>query len=753
MKTRAVITMVGVILSFALAVVWGQEQPARSPVPDAAAQAAAEELIREALEEDYQKRQPEHRRTLAKKLLEMAAEHQQEPTLRYVSLREACRAAAEGADAELTLTAAETMALHYAVDSLSTKMQALGQVGMSISEWEDAKALAEAYLKVSDEAVAADDYLVAARALPAARRWAEWARETQFAVAILRRYQEVQHIRAAFDKTAQTREALKNDPDDPEANFIIGRFLCLVKHDWDAGLPLLVKGWDEELKWIAQAELRRPTSTEDVVKIGDDWWDLADSQIDKRARWALRTRAAFWYRQTLSDLGETDEQRVRARLQQMEEEALPPMKPVIVADAPPPPPEEKAPPPRLAIGLPPEIPEAWPIVFEDPLDQETCLEHVYIARGMYGGHVRLQKDRWLAASGINSNSAAWWDCPVGDTFGLSVEFKILQGKPLVWLCGPGYGISTALGYCLVLRSDSVAVWKEGEALGTAKLPEELKKDRWYRLDVAKNGTLLSVYINGLRVGAWRDPRPLSGLLHSFVALGASGGSWRGAGICYRFLSIRMPADVVARLQEAPVKKCYDPPRTLAPLPNWAPLLSYDFTQTDPSDWSLTQPGAIKRTAEGVVLSGSNARPRMWCTESIAGSFAVECEMSYVPGREQLGFHVMLILGKEADTWSPQWGRWDLLFPHSHGSIALNWVPPGQRARRRAATPQFVPVDGRWYTIRIERRGNYLRVFSNNGFLFEAAAPPDIPQGVPVYLGIGQDFGGSIVRQVAAWQIQ
>ena len=39
----------------------------------------------------------------------------------------------------------------------------------------------------------------------------------------------------------EAMETLKGKPDDPEANLIAGKYLCLAKGDWPNGLPMLAK--------------------------------------------------------------------------------------------------------------------------------------------------------------------------------------------------------------------------------------------------------------------------------------------------------------------------------------------------------------------------------------------------------------------------------------------------------------------------------------------------------------------------------
>jgi hypothetical protein len=88
---------------------------------------------------------------------------------------------------------------------------------------------------------------------------------------------------------------LKKDPDSPDANSAVGRFLCLMKQDWDAGIALLLKGPDGPLKRAAQKDSKASTGDEeDKVAASDSWYDLATT-ADPPGQLAMQSRAHFWY--------------------------------------------------------------------------------------------------------------------------------------------------------------------------------------------------------------------------------------------------------------------------------------------------------------------------------------------------------------------------------------------------------------------------------------------------------------------------
>jgi hypothetical protein len=108
-------------------------------------------------------------------------------------------------------------------------------------------------------------------------------------------------------------ERLKQNPNDPAANLTVGHYRCLVKGDWENGLPLLALGDDEDLKELATKELGEVTQADEQVELGDGWWELAKEE-EGRAQEQLRRRAAHWYLQARPSLSGLTKKRIALRL-------------------------------------------------------------------------------------------------------------------------------------------------------------------------------------------------------------------------------------------------------------------------------------------------------------------------------------------------------------------------------------------------------------------------------------------------------
>jgi hypothetical protein len=106
------------------------------------------------------------------------------------------------------------------------------------------------------------------------------------------RKQEIEDARDAFKTVQQVLVSLK-DADDPHACLEAGRYYCLIKGEWDTGLPLLARCSDLRLRELAEEELREPNIGGDQLELADGWWELGGDDTSQQK--ALRLRAAHWY--------------------------------------------------------------------------------------------------------------------------------------------------------------------------------------------------------------------------------------------------------------------------------------------------------------------------------------------------------------------------------------------------------------------------------------------------------------------------
>ena len=139
------------------------------------------------------------------------------------------------------------------------------------------------------------------------------------------------YVQADARRIEKYRKILEKTPDDPEANFQVGRHLCLVRVDWDQGLPLLSKGKDKALAEMAQYELgslELPSGKDspltgatvdfgDAVAVdlirGDMLWAMAKKFKDPELR-NLMNRTLWRYRAALSKVEDKSKPKLLDRI-------------------------------------------------------------------------------------------------------------------------------------------------------------------------------------------------------------------------------------------------------------------------------------------------------------------------------------------------------------------------------------------------------------------------------------------------------
>jgi serine/threonine-protein kinase len=291
----------------------------KAPAPDAKEQAAAEALIRKEFKADYA-RKPAERGPLVQTLLDKAEATKDDPAGRFVLLREARALAEQAGDARAALQAIDRLDRFYEVDALDLKLKALAAAAQRATTPAANRALAESALAVLDDLVTAEAYEPAHRLIPLAEAAARKAQQAAFFSQVDARLKEAKDAEKDYEAAQPARATLKDKPDDPDANLVLGKYLCLRKGDWDAGLPLLARGGDKALRDLAAADLARPAAAEAQAQVGDGWWKLAeDPKVPGRTQ--LQRRACTWYRQALPGLSGFRQDRVADRLKEVQDQA------------------------------------------------------------------------------------------------------------------------------------------------------------------------------------------------------------------------------------------------------------------------------------------------------------------------------------------------------------------------------------------------------------------------------------------------
>jgi hypothetical protein len=285
----------------------------RLPEPEADALKAAEKEIRDLYKAEYAKKTPADQATLAAELFKQASK-EKDVAVRFVLLRESRDLAAGAGDAAAALAAVDRLDAVFAVDAVAMKAAALAMVARSARTPEAAEALAAGCLDAVDGAVDADQYDTAMTLLSRAETAARQAQNPSLLAQAQARRKEVEAARGEYAQVRDDFKTLSEKPDDPPANLQAGRYVCLVKGDWERGLPMLARGSDAALKALAEKELAAPDKPDAQAAVGDAWWDAAASRSGSlKAR--MQARAAHWYARALPGVTGLTRARLESRLE------------------------------------------------------------------------------------------------------------------------------------------------------------------------------------------------------------------------------------------------------------------------------------------------------------------------------------------------------------------------------------------------------------------------------------------------------
>jgi len=118
----------------------------------------------------------------------------------------------------------------------------------------------------------------------------------------------------------KARQSLAQTPEDPAANSVVGRWLCLQIDDWDVGLRHLANSADQALSEVATADLATNRTLEAQQKLADQWYELSQTSPTYTG---YAARSLYWYEQTAGRVSGLDraktEQRIKALREQLAE--------------------------------------------------------------------------------------------------------------------------------------------------------------------------------------------------------------------------------------------------------------------------------------------------------------------------------------------------------------------------------------------------------------------------------------------------
>ena len=281
-----------VCLAFSSALWAEADAPKRRAVPTAEAQAKATALLKNIFKTEYADHSPSSKRAFALKLEEEATQTNDDPTARYVMMRESRDLLVQEGEVYDALRLAGRMEKEYSIPGVEAELAAIAPPRLNSDRPNRSPQIANCALGVAEVALRRLDWDGAAKAIQQARAEAS-DRISPLALRVESLAKRVRLAQEAADAVKAGMQQLQAHPEDPAANLTVGRALCFDQDQWDAGLPLLARAGDPELRQIVRLEMRKPAGGEEALHLADEWWSLpAKSGVPKSQS---QQRAAHWY--------------------------------------------------------------------------------------------------------------------------------------------------------------------------------------------------------------------------------------------------------------------------------------------------------------------------------------------------------------------------------------------------------------------------------------------------------------------------
>lgn len=298
-------------MSVLLAVLLSQAvlQDKLPPEPDAAVQKETLRKVRDLFKDEYSRKQPADQVALARKLLQSGMETSGDDAAKFVLLKEAREIAVAAGDPETALRSADETAKAFAVDGAALKLAVLGKV--AVKEPEAARTVARGYLALVNDAIRAENFDAAGTAAQRAEALSKVAQDAALAA----RAAEVKAEVASLKTEAGRVKPMIDKGGDGEA---IGRYLCFVKGDWDAGLPHLISGAKPPIKTAAEKESLKPQDAAAQADLADLWWDVAQKEKSPWRRERILARVKHWLDLAAPSAAGLVKVRVQKRLDDLE---------------------------------------------------------------------------------------------------------------------------------------------------------------------------------------------------------------------------------------------------------------------------------------------------------------------------------------------------------------------------------------------------------------------------------------------------
>lgn len=224
----------------------------------------------------------------------------------YMLLTQAQALAIRGSNISLTMNILTTLGEKFDVDQRTLTLNAIRDLAKGPTDKDFHQQLANLSIRMATECRQAERLDLALQFLVQTDAIAGKLKSTELTKRSAGLKAEINDQKKLTEKHAEAQATLKTKPEDAAANDARGRYLVVVKGDWDEGLKHLVRSSDKELRAAAQDDTTVIDGTavptpDQVLKLADQWWDVSQKQTSPSLKSAIKLRAGQWYEIALPD--------------------------------------------------------------------------------------------------------------------------------------------------------------------------------------------------------------------------------------------------------------------------------------------------------------------------------------------------------------------------------------------------------------------------------------------------------------------
>ncbi|MBP5232460.1 MAG: LamG domain-containing protein, partial [Planctomycetes bacterium] len=247
-------------------------------------------------------------------LLEQAKDPSNDAAMRYVILKTAAEKAADIGDVATTLATTAQIVAQFKTKTGDIELRAIGNAAKAAKTAGEHGAVARDYINLVFQAIKADDYATAKEAAKLAGYASRKAKDKEVYDKTKDLGKIVKDAETSFFAARSAFKALKDNPDDPNANLAFGRYMCFVKGDWDTGLAHLEKGSDKTLAELAAKDFGDLDDPQEFLSLADAWWALGEKHGAPEQE-ELFGRARKYYAKALPHLSGLNKIKAEKRLE------------------------------------------------------------------------------------------------------------------------------------------------------------------------------------------------------------------------------------------------------------------------------------------------------------------------------------------------------------------------------------------------------------------------------------------------------